>query len=194
MLLKLEEIANIQVGYQARSRIKEEKTGTHKLIQGRDFKTPYHLRYNNIMSFIPDINPELYEVKKGDILFLARGMEHFAYNIREDLSNTLAAGSFYIIRLRNGNILPSYLTWWINQNPAQNYFKTYAKSSRISFISIKTLSHLEIKIPEIAVQKDIEKIQILWNQEQELTKNLTDLRNRLIKSVCLKSVNIEGAK
>ena len=110
----LRTVASIQVGYQAKARIKERVQGTHRLIQSKDFDSLHRLRSESLTLFFPERKPEIYSVRKGDILFQARGVVHFACCIEEDLKDTLAAGSFYILRLRHEDLLPQYLAWWLN--------------------------------------------------------------------------------
>jgi len=184
----LNTVARIQVGYQAKARIKERARGTHRLIQSKDFDSFHRLRSEKLISFFPERKPEIYSVHKGDILFQARGMVHFACCIEDDLKNTLAAGSFYILRLRHQNLLPQYLAWWLNQSEAQSYFKSQAGGTGISFISKSTLSRLQVRIPPLSVQKKVVKIVTLAKHEQFLLDRLSSLRSRLVKAVCIKAI------
>jgi len=181
-------IAGIQVGYQAKARIKEMARGTHRLIQSKDFDSFHRLRSENLTAFFPERKPEIYSVRKGDILFQARGVVHFAYCIEDDLKDTLAAGSFYILRTKNEDLLPQYLAWWLNQAKAQAWFQSQARGTGMSFISKSTLSRLQIRIPPISVQKKVVKIVTLARHEQFLLNRLASTRSRLVKAVCIKAI------
>lgn len=184
----LKTVASIQVGYQAKARIKERTRGTHRLIQSKDFDSFHRLRSENLTVFFPERKPEIYSIRKGDILFQARGVVHFAYCIEDDLKDTLAAGSFYILRLRYENLLPQYLAWWLNQSKAQSYFQSQARGAGMSFISKSTLSRLQVQIPPLSVQKKVVKIVTLAKHEQFLLDRLSELRSRLVKAVCIKAI------
>jgi len=184
----LKTVASIQVGYQAKARIKERAQGTHRLIQSKDFDSFHRLRSESLTAFFPERKPEIYSVRKGDILFQARGVMHFACCIEEDLKNTLAAGSFYILRAKNENLLPQYLAWWLNQSKAQAYFQSQARGAGMSFISKSTLSRLQVQIPPLSVQKKVVKIVTLAKHEQFLLDRLSSLRSRLVKAVCIKAI------
>ncbi len=187
----LKTVASIQVGYQAKARIKEEARGTHRLIQSKNFDSFHRLRSENLTTFFPERKPEIYSVRKGDILFQARGVVHFAYCIEDDLEDTLAAGSFYILRLRHENLLPQYLAWWLNQSEAQAYFQSQARGSGISFVPKSTLSRLQVQIPPLSVQKKVVRIVTLAEHEQLLLDRLSELRSRLVKAACMKAVKSE---
>jgi hypothetical protein len=184
----LKTLMDIQMGYQAKAKIKEEARGTHRLIQSKDFDSLHRLRSEKLTTFFPERKPETYSVRKGDVLFQARGVVHFAYCIEDDLKDTLAAGSFYILRAKNENLLPQYLAWWLNQPKAQSYFQSQARGAGMSFISKSTLSRLQVQIPPLDVQKKVVKIVTLANHEQTLLGRLAELRSRLVKAVCIKAI------
>jgi len=184
---QLASIADIQVGYQARSGIQNESDGTYRLIQGKDFDSSHNLKIDNIKRFNPERIPQIYSVIKGDILFQARGLEHFAYCLTDSLENTVAAGTFYIIRVKNNNVLPRYLAWWINQVPARSYLQSQAGETSISYVSKFTISKLTVKIPPIEVQANIVKVMALWQCEKELHDQYENLKDRMINKICLKS-------
>lgn len=181
-------LANIQVGYQAKSSIHEDAQGKYRLIQSKNFDSFHHLQSNNLIAFLPDRKPETYSVSEGDILFQARGVVHFACCIEEDLKDTLAAGSFYILHMKNRDILPQYLAWWLNQAQAQAYFHSQTRGAGISFITKNALSHLKIQIPPLSVQKKVVKIVSLAEHEKVLLDRLSSLRAHLAKAVCIKAI------
>ena len=186
--LKLEKIADIQVGYQARERVMNDIHGSHKLIQGKDFDDEGVLQLDSLISFSPERKPGIYEVQKGDILLQSRGMKHSVYYIDKDINNTLAAGSFYIIRVKSEEVLPAYLYWYLNQQAAQSFLDAHSGGATISFIPKKSILELEIRVPQMKKQKNIKEIMKLWKKEQKLRNDLYILRSQLLTSVCLKSI------
>lgn len=184
MKRNLKKLAAIKVGYQSRSKIKESINGTHYLLQGKDFDNDNNIIHNTITRIRPDRKPELYSVSKNDLLFQARGTNHFTYCINEDLTNVLASNSFYIIRPDKHIILPQYLTWYLNLKTTLDHLELESGGSIISFISINTLSKLSIDVPSMAVQKKIIKIQELAMKERDIHERLSDLRLHLADTVC----------
>ena len=179
----LSTLADIKVGYQSRKKIEERTDSTFRLIQAKDCLSSCRIQAESLIQFIPERKPEPYRVLKNDILFQARGAEHIAYCIEVDLKNTLAASSFYIVRLKTKMVLSGYLNWFLNQPQAQNYFASQSAKSLISFVSKNTLSHLMINVPSIEVQQKIININKLWMREMALRKQLIKKRSQLIQSV-----------
>ena len=188
IVVALQTVIDTQVGYQTRTRIRESVQGTHRLIQSKDFDFHHCLRSESLTAFLPERKPEIYSVHKGDILFQARGVVHFACCIENDLKDTLAAGSFYILRMKNKNLLPQYLAWWLNQSKAQSFFQSQARGTGMSFISKSALSHLQVQIPPLSIQKKVVKIITLAKHEQFLLDRLSELRSRFVKAACIKAI------
>lgn len=188
----LKEIADVRVGYQSRSRIESSREGTYRIIQSRDFDEDNNLILNMLIRFEPKHNPEPYAIHKGDILFQARGTEHFSYYIEDEMNNTLASNSFYIIRLMGKDISPKFLCWYLNQKPAQFYFQSQASITAISFISKNVLEQLELEVPPLNTQQTIVRAYELWEREQWLSRKLTETRARLIEALSMNAIQGKG--
>ncbi len=183
---KLLEIADIQVGYQARGRIEENLGGDFTIIRPQDFDGAGNLLFDQAMHFSPSskIDPQKYLITIVDILVQARGQSHMAYLIQEPLVNSVAANSFYIIRINEQEkIIPDYLAWWINQPKVQTYFKQARGISTIPFISKSVLSFAPVLIPPLKIQEKIIEIIRLWQQEQGLLQMLIQKKDVLIQAV-----------
>lgn len=189
--VKLLEIADIQVGYQARGRIEENLDGDFTVIRSKDFDDAGNLMLDEAMRFSPsrNIDPQKKSISVGDILVQARGQTHLAYIIEEQLENTVAANTFYIIRVKEqARISPAYLAWWINQPKVQAYFEQKRGISTIPFISKSVLSHAPVLIPSMIVQQKISELILLWQREQGLLQQLTQKKETLIQAVARKAV------
>lgn len=191
--LPLKSVAEIMVGYQSRTRIEHDPAGTHKIVQGRDFLSKDQLCTDRLLTFNPDRTPDPYTLKPGDILFQARGSEHFAYCVFEPPADTLASSSFYIIRPRSRSLLPHYLAWWINQPPAQRYLQTESQSTSMPFVSKAVLAELEVQVPDLQVQETIRRVTDLMHRELVLRQQIAERRTQLISIFCMASIQKQGA-
>lgn len=188
--VKLSEIAIISVGYQARGRVEQFSAGDYSIIRPQDFDNNGNLNLNAIVPFLPSskIDPSKSLVTINDVLVQARGVNHNAYIIRQELENTVASNSFYIVRLKkNAKILPGFLSWWLNQSVAQAFFEQESGVSTIPFISKSTLANTFIQVPPMEIQDRISNLVELRQKEQELSEKLSDLKNLFIDTVCLKA-------
>lgn len=184
----IQDVATVQPGYHAQTAVSEDPNGSYRLLQSKDLDINKHFEINYLTCFTPKRKPQLYLIRKGDVLFQSRGTAHFALHLENDLKNVLAGGSFYILRVKTTYLLPSYLAWWLNQSRAQAYFRLHARESRISFIPKSALMNLPIKIPSLGVQEKITTIVKLQKRERILLDQLHSVRARLIEAVCAKSI------
>lgn len=181
-------IAQIQIGFQAKRKIEKDADASYHLIQAKDIDDTNSILVGGLDRFQPDRAPDKYMVHKNDIIFQARGSRHFASIVKQEIKNTLASGSFFIIRVQSNRILPNYLCWWMNQSRSQAYFNSQAKGSDISFVSKKELSKLKVPIPDIQIQQRISRTMAVWSQEKALLGKQIELKEKLINHTCMKAL------
>lgn len=184
----LNNLAEIQAGYQSSEKIAVFKNGTHQLIQAKDIKDGAAVDYSGMIGFYPLRKAGLYQVNNGDVLFQARGFHHYAININQCPANVLASSTFYIIRIKSNRLKPGYLAWWLNQAPVQNYLKEKAGKSYLSFVSVKILANVMIELPSEEIQDNIEKLTSLTKKEKKLMNELINNREKLINQCCLNKI------
>lgn len=189
MKQKIKDIAEIQIGYQFRGKIEADPKGTYRVIQIRDFDEFQNLVATDLYKVNLKYDAERYLVNKGDILFLARGHRNYAIPIKDSLEDTIAASYFFILRLKNENILSEYLAWFIRQAPAQAYMHNIARrGSHMPMVPKSAFENMPIDIPDIETQKTIIELDSLLEKERSLLNQLQEKRTQLIKFVCLKAV------
>lgn len=189
MKKKIKDVAEIQIGYQFRGRIETDPKGTYKVIQIRDFDEFQNLRVTDLYKVTLKYDAERYMVNKGDILFLARGHRNYAIPIKDSLEDTIAASYFFILRLKNKNILPEYLAWFIKQVPAQAYLHNIARrGTHMPMVPKSVFENMPVDIPDIKTQKTIIELDNLLEKERSLLSQLQEKRTQFVKAVCLKAI------
>lgn len=191
---QLSELVRIQPGYLSRGRIHSVPDGTHRLLQAKDLSADGGVSLENAVRFNPERRPELYQVSRGDVLVIARGQEHKAHCIDEDLPNTLVAFSFYILRLDSSLILPGYLAWWLNQPRVQAQVNAASRGTGISYISRQALEDLSVQVPTLTAQHEIERVLDLWHKIKSIRRQLDEQREQYIQMVCQRAVQQANSK
>ena len=100
----------------------------------------------------------------------------------------VASTSFFVIRLHDRNVLPGYLTWFLNHPSTQTVLKGQARGSSIASISKAVLSELEIPIPNIQKQELILKIFKLQNKAKNLKQQIEMLREKEIQHLLINAI------
>jgi hypothetical protein len=188
MKRKLTDIANIQLGYQFRKRLEPVESGTNKVIQIRDFDQNLVLLKEALSWVRIDKPADPYLVSKGDVLFLSRGHKNWAVPIVDDFRDTITVSHFFVLRIKNADVMPEYLAWYINQTPAQEYLHSNARhGTHMPLIPLSAFKGLTVEVPEMETQKKIVELSKLMDKEKQLLNELQEKKSLLIKAVCLKA-------
>ncbi|NQT78292.1 MAG: restriction endonuclease subunit S [Bacteroidetes bacterium] len=182
MKAALGHIANIQTGVFA----KPVARGEIVYLQAKHFNERGQL--TGLLH--PDLNAsqitEKHLLRQGDILFAAKGTKNFTALYEGNNMPAVASTSFFVIRLQEMNVLPEYLTWFLNHPNTQRLLKGKARGTSIVSISKSVLAELEIPVPEIQLQELILKIHHLRNKEKELKQQIETLREKQIQQQIIK--------
>lgn len=190
-IYKLSELTDIQQGLQTWSPdLERSSTEKNFIIQGKDFDKELNLKHDSRTKIDSNSirNREFSVIKEQDILFLAKGNDHFIYFVSQPLKNTFISASLMIIRVKSQEILPEYLSWWLNQKEAKSYINVNAGTSGISFVTIRAMSNLPVVVPLLDIQNKIINICKLMNHEEQIIGKINNLRKKIVQSVCIKSV------
>lgn len=188
MVVQLGKISDIKSGYQPRSSLREDATGTHRLVFGKNI-TPKGTLEGPFPQILPDRKPELYEIRPNDILFLARGTEHKTICVGPEIvPNLLVSSNFYIIRIKTPTVLPCFLAWYMNQKPAREYYEVNTAGATIAYISKPALAALPVPVIPVERQQAIVKISRLRDTERVIEEQLTQLRDHLVGKQCMKAL------
>jgi hypothetical protein len=195
MKLHITDIAEINIGYQFRTKIEPTDDGTHSVIQIRDFDEHRLLRPEGLLRVKIDKPIEQFNINKGDVLFLSRGHKNWAVPIVDDLKAAIAVSHFFVLKIKGTDVFPEYLAWYLNQAPAQEYLHSNARhGTHMPLVPMSAFKGLEVAIPPLDKQKKIVELHTLMENEKQLLTELQVKRSRLINAVCLKAAKSKKEK
>lgn len=123
----------------------------------------------------------------GDILVAARGSHNYAVLVDDGLLATgkqaVAAPHFYLVRLTTDTILPEFLSWLLNQAPAQRHLNQNAEGTLTKSIRRSVLEDTPVAVPPIARQRAILAMASSLRHEQRLVRQLVDNGERMMASI-----------
>ena len=184
--MKLKELAKIQFGYLFRSRMEYSPDGDVSVIQTGDLDMLVHEKLMRVR----DIEPKQhYFVRQGDVLLAARGNQHRAVWISSHLPKTVAVSNFFIIRTYQKEVLPAYLAWYLNSEPAQYFFQRHRVGSNIPSLQKRDLERLEVPVPPLDIQKKIGHVYSLMLRKSVLVATVQEQRERLLEAQMLRLVD-----
>ncbi len=181
----LKDIASIQAGYSIRGKVTKIPDGEIKIIQMKDINQENGIDWESIDSINPISKREPSYIEQTDIIFSGRGTKIFAVTVNKIIDKTVAAPQFFIIKPDKAIVNSFYLSWHINQNSAQIYFKRNAGSALITNVTRQVLENLQVLLPSLQEQKIISKYITAIKKENKIVEQLYQKRNKLLYSIVL---------
>lgn len=177
----IEEVAEVQMGYHFRSRVKETEDGNISVIQMKNLMRN-EIDFESLQKINMEETSTRHLARKGDLVFRMRGNIFRAALVDRDVENTIVGSSLLQISvLQKDLVLPEYLLWFINHRKTQNILERNKKGSFTHMLSLKWFKGLEVEIPDIAIQKKIVEITTLATEEFRLASNLQRKKTLLIQ-------------
>ncbi len=135
-----------------------------------------------------DISQMLLE--KGDVIFQSKGNRFEAIYVDKDYANLVASQVYFTLKLNREKILAKYLTWFLNNELAADYFEMNSSGSVINVMSRKVLGDLEINLPSLEEQQVVVDLLESFSEEREITNEYLKTKAKLIDEKIF--IKIEG--
>ena len=179
---------SIRSGFQFREQLQAKENGSIKVVQMKDIQSDNTLDSDNLAKVDVTVNDPEQFLNKGDILFRSKGYNNLGTVIEHEIDKAVAQSYFFVIRTDKNLILPEYLAWYLNQKPAQEFFRQNSAGTSVPMISKKVLEMVEVVIPPMEIQQKIINIYNLSLKEQRIFKQLQEKKKLLIETILLKKV------
>lgn len=193
---RIENCAEILPGYSLKARAEHETEGSYQVIMAKHVKdcAPYNYVNTDKLRMSPKSKVEKYQVGQGDILFISRGTRNCAAVIESIPENTIASGTFYIVRPHE-NVLPAYLAWCLNQPQIQSQISQIRTGAGTPIVQRADFKEIKIPLPSLEQQKRIGELATLMTQELQLRKQLVEttetyqkaLGQKILSELCQKN-------
>ena len=98
----------------------------------------------------------------------------------------VASSQFILIRPRSAKVSAEFLCWSLNQPRLQRYLEDIAsQGSSIPMLGTTAAKALKLDIPPLATQQKILRLNRIWEQEQRLSRELLNNRERMLQGMFL---------
>lgn len=183
---ELREIATVIVGYTFRGAIKSDDNGdifvfqAKDLIQGEPFEDVCTLTKTS--HAIPDYAGRF---KKNDILLIARGMKSGSFRSTlfvAEAQNVIASSSIHVIRVTAADILPEYISHYLNSKEGQDALTQIVSGSYIGVLPRKELEKIKIPIPPLDKQMAIVNLHRNIRDQHRITSRQNEIKQNIINA------------
>jgi hypothetical protein len=183
-IVPISQVADVLPGYAVRGKVEHDPEGSFQVVQPRHLANDPIYRYKQadqtLMSL--DHNPERYRIHQGDVLFVSRGASNRAAYLEDVPELSVATSVFYILRCKEC-INPRYLTWYLNQTPAQAAIAQVRTGAGTPIVQRKALMTMRLPLPDLQTQQQIAVLDDQLLTERQLRRQLlerTEHYHRLI--------------
>ena len=176
-------IAEISLGYPFRTGIKAIPGATTAVVQMRDTSCTDGIDWPSCVRTELPGRREPDWLKRGDILFPTRGNLSCATLVDETIGGiqAVAAPHFFLLRVSRPDVLPAYLAWWLNQEPAQRHLEQNAQSSTlVRNIARPVLETTPVVLPPLPRQEQIVGLANAMQREDALLHRLRQTNQQIM--------------
>jgi len=187
---ELSKVAEIRPGHPFRGTIISSPHTSTYAVQVRDVNKFGDIEPDNLIATELKGRKKPDFLKEGDILFVAKGAKHFAVYVQQIPEKSVCSPHFFLVRIQAlcaEKVLPEFISWQLNQSPAQRYLKNSAEGSLYVSIRRKILEDTPITVPPLVTQQRIVSLhraavteqkvlqQLIINRQQQLNVIANDL-------------------
>lgn len=169
------ECAEVLPGFALKVRAEHEPEGAYQVLMASHIQdcTAYRYVDEHELRMTPAGSPEKYLVRKGDVLFISRGIRNCAAVVEFVPEKTIATATFYILRAHSF-VDQSYLAWCLNQQPAQAQIAQIRTGAGTPIVQRHVLGNVQIPVPDMNVQHRIAGLGALQAEELQIRRRLLE--------------------
>lgn len=182
MVKRLDQIADIFTGQTFRTKVDNNPDGDVWVIQMKDLNKNYTGISSQPNTVTFDDVPQKQLLRRGDILFLSKGNNNMAFTYDFD-QPAVAVSLFFVIRVKSTDVIPGYLTWYLNNPTTQKFLMTMREGASVSSIKKSIFDEMLIELPELKKQELIANIYKLSIREEELMSQLMEEKKQYLQTV-----------
>lgn len=118
-----------------------------------------------------------YITSKGDIV-VRLSMPFTSITIDEESEGILIPSLFVVIRINSNDILPSYLSLYLNSNKMKKQYMREARGTAIQILKTSAFKEFVIMLPDMGMQEQIVALNELMMREKRLLQLLIKENNK----------------
>ena len=181
--MELQDIAMVTLGYAFRAAIVPDSNGELCVLQVKDLvRGEIHVDTEELTRIPANLPGYVGHLKHDDVLLAARGLKAGMFRsavFKSEASNVIASASIVIIRVFSPDVLPEYVSLYLNSKEGQDALANIVTGSYIGALPRKELEKIKIPIPSIEKQhtliqlyENIQEQQRILNRQSEINQNI----------------------
>lgn len=186
-IVKLKLLVNIRTGTSAK--FTDEGGRNAIYLQVKYFDDDFQLKSDDLpeSDIFVDTKFERHLIKKEEIAVASKGSRFFSWCNSTEL-DLLVSSSFFVLDVTSNNVLPQYLTWYLNTPNVLNRFYAMTAGASMPNISRTELENITVPIPSFEKQVLIAKTHETWMKEKAYIHALMEKKGRFYNQILLNSI------
>lgn len=191
-MVAIKDIAEVNSGLSFRGKIKADRAGEISVIQMRDLMNDYSSIGDSCLAIDRNKVKEKHLLKKGDLLFIAKGNVNTAIYYNGSPENAVATSVFFVVRIDKNRAVPGYVQWYLNLSQSQKHFKQNQTGTYTPAVKKDVVEEMQLTLPDLKVQEKISKIYALEAIESRILSKLQEMRSSCLNSLLLKTAEAKN--
>ena len=168
--------------------MKTDSQGEVRYLQVKDVDPESRLDYTQVATVINTGINDKHWLKKGDLLFAAKGGSNYCILYEGAERSTIASSSFIIIRPITSDVLPEFLCCFLNTPSILGMLKSAAVGTGIQVIPQSVIGEIQLDIPSIEVQKLVVEMDQLRRESECIRSEINELKQSLQDQLLMDSL------
>lgn len=172
-------------GYAFRGAIKPDQSGDTFVLQAKDLVLGSPIVGTDTLTKISLDASYSSFLQLHDVLIVSRGMKAGAFRstvFLSDAPNVIASASVHVIRTSTPNVLPEYLSHYLNSKKGQDDLSQIVTGSYIGALPRRSLLDIRIPVPDLKKQKAIVDLYKNIQAQQKLLDRKNELKQQIIEA------------
>ena len=182
--MKLGDIAKTIPGFAFRGAITPDLNGDVVVFQAKDLiRGAVVTDVHGLTSISSVLTGRAEYLKKNDVLLIARGMKTGAFRstvFKSDATNVIASASVHIVRITAPDVLPDYVSHYLNSKNGQDALSGIVSGSYIGALPRRELEKIKIPILMLPKQKAIVDLYQNMQMQQRILDRKNELKQQII--------------
>ena len=183
--MQINDIAEVVTGYTFRGAIRADANGNTFVFQAKDLvRGEPFVEVNVLTKIFHEGRTDAGVLRKDDVLLVARGMKPGSFRstiFASEASNVVASSSVHVIRVKAANVMPEYISHFINSKEGQDSLSQIVSGSYIGAVPRRELEKIEIPIPPLRKQaalvhlyQNLREQERVLDRKREIAQNIID--------------------
>ncbi len=181
--MHIKDFGQVMAGYAFRGAIKPDINGHIFVFQAKDLIQGEPVANTTALTKISDEVPSYGgHLRRNDVVLVARGMKAGAFRstvFTASDDNVIASSSVHVIRIIGQNILPEFLSLYLNSKEGQDALTNIVTGSYIGAIPRRELEKIKIPIPPLQKQEAL--IHLFRNMREQ--KKILDRKSEITQNI-----------